>query len=133
MMRKRDLIAAAAGAIAAMALAGGIAWAAIPEGGVIQSCYDSGGKLKVVAAFPCPKGYTPLAWNQQGLRGDKGDTGPPGPAGAEGAPGPSGPSGPAGAEGAPGPGDPPPQGVMAHQARAAQRPSRLGGCRRLYR
>jgi len=83
-MIKRDLLAAAAGAIVATALAGGIAWAAIPEGGVIQGCYDSGGNVKVVAALPCPKGYTPLSWNQQGLKGDKGDKGDPGLNGVDG-------------------------------------------------
>jgi hypothetical protein len=64
-MGGRGLLAAAVGALAATALAGGIAWAAIPgDGGVIQGCYDSGGNLKVVSAPPCPKGYTPLAWNE---------------------------------------------------------------------
>lgn len=78
-MRRRDLLAATAGAIAATALAGGIAWAAIPgDGGVIQGCYDSGGNLKVVSALPCPKGYTALAWSQRGSKGDKGETGDPG-------------------------------------------------------
>ena len=36
----------------------------IGGGGVIQGCYDSGGNVKVVAALPCPKGYTALQWNQ---------------------------------------------------------------------
>ncbi len=54
-MRRRDLIAAGLGAVAATVLAGGVAWAAIPEGGVIQGCYDSGGNLKVVASLPCPR------------------------------------------------------------------------------
>jgi hypothetical protein len=78
-MRRRDALAAAVGVTAATALAGGIAWAAIPgDGGVIQGCYDSGGNVKVVAALPCPKGYTPLAWSQQGPKGDKGEQGDPG-------------------------------------------------------
>ncbi|HXY17678.1 MAG TPA: hypothetical protein VEH79_05890 [Gaiellaceae bacterium] len=50
-------------------LAVGITYAAgrIPgANGVIQGCYDSGGNLKVVASLPCPKRYTPLAWNQLG-------------------------------------------------------------------
>ncbi len=83
-MRRRGLLAAAAGAIVAIALAGGIAWAAIPESGVIQSCYDTGGNLKVVSAFPCPKGYTPLAWNQQGNQGTQGPQGIQGSAGKDG-------------------------------------------------
>ena len=69
------LIAATAGAFAAAVLAGGVAWAAIPEGGVIQGCYDAGGNLKVVAALPCPKGYTSLPWNQQGVQGLPGQSG----------------------------------------------------------
>ncbi len=75
-MTKRDLVAAAAGALAASALAGGVAWAAIPDsGGVIQGCYNSGGNLKVVDELPCPKGWTSLAWNQQGPKGDPGTAG----------------------------------------------------------
>jgi Collagen triple helix repeat (20 copies) len=77
-MRRRDLIAAAAGAVVATVLASGIAWGAIGDGGVIQGCYDAGGNLKVVAALPCPKGYTQLPWNQQGVQG------PPGKDGANG-------------------------------------------------
>ena len=69
------MLAAAAGAIAT-ALVGGIASAAIPSpSGVIQGCYDSGGNVKVVEALPCPRNYTPLQWNQQGLQGAKGDKG----------------------------------------------------------
>ncbi|MGH3129046.1 MAG: hypothetical protein ACRDPX_14085 [Gaiellaceae bacterium] len=111
-MRKRDLLAALLGAVVATVSAGGIAWSAIPEGGVIQGCYDGGGNLKVVSALPCPRAHTELQWNQQGPKGDKGDTGPQGtqgPQGEQGAQGaqgpqgeqgPTGPSGPAGAPGA---------------------------------
>ncbi len=48
---------------------------------MIQGYYDGGGSLKVVNALPCPKGHTPLPWNQQGVKGDKGDTGATGAAG----------------------------------------------------
>lgn len=96
-MRRRDLLAATLGTIAAAALAGGIAWALIPgPGGVIQGCYDSGGNVKVVPALPCPKGYTPLQWNQQGPPGSQGIQGPPGEDGTPGADGPPGPQGPPG-------------------------------------
>jgi hypothetical protein len=78
MKRGNVLLAALAGALVTGALAGGIAWAAIGDGGVIQGCYDSGGNVKVVAALPCPKGYTPFQWNQQGPKGDPGQQGPPG-------------------------------------------------------
>jgi hypothetical protein len=75
-MTKRDLVAVAAGALAASALAGGVAWAAIPDSdGVIQGCYNSGGNLKVVSELPCPKGWTSLPWNQQGPKGDPGADG----------------------------------------------------------
>lgn len=75
-MTKRDFVAAAAGAVAASALAGGVAWAAIPDsGGVIQGCYNNGGNLKVVSELPCPKGYTLLPWNQEGPKGDPGTDG----------------------------------------------------------
>jgi hypothetical protein len=67
------------------ALVGGIAWAAIPgSGGVIQGCYDKTGAVRVVDALPCPKGQTPLQWNQQGPTGTTGPQGPPGPPGAQG-------------------------------------------------
>jgi Collagen triple helix repeat (20 copies) len=119
-MRKRDLIAAAIGALTAIVLAGSVAWAAIPgDGGVIQGCYDAGGNLKVVAALPCPKGYTQLPWNQQGPKGDAGATGPPGPPGQPGATGATGPQGPPGEsgekgdQGLPGPVGPPGSGMSS--------------------
>ena len=65
-------------------VAGGVAYATIGDGGVINGCYDSGGNLKIVSAPPCPKGYTALSWNQQG---------PSGPAGAKGEKGERGPAG----------------------------------------
>lgn len=85
-MKTRNLAAAlAATAAAAAAVAGGVAWATIPDSsGVIQGCYDSGGNVKVVAALPCPRGYTPFQWNQQGPPGIPGGTGGTGPAGAKG-------------------------------------------------
>jgi hypothetical protein len=90
-MRQRDLIAASLGAAVATAFAGTVAWAAIPgDGGMIQGCYDAGGNLKVVAALPCPKGYTQLPWNQQGIQGPEGDNGDPGPPGAAGGTRPGG-------------------------------------------
>jgi hypothetical protein len=72
-MKRRNLIAVAAGAVLVTVVAGGFAWATIPAGnGVIQGCYDGGGSVKVVEALPCPRGYTPFQWNQPG---------PPGPPG----------------------------------------------------
>jgi hypothetical protein len=91
-MRTRDLIAAAVGAVAATALAGGIAWAAIPgSDGVINGCYTRlTGSLRVIdadAGGRCVLGERSLQWNQRG---------PEGPAGPDGPAGPTGPSGPAG-------------------------------------
>ena len=63
---------------------GAIAYATIPNSNVIQGCYDSGGNVKVVQALPCPKGYTPLAWNQQGPPGINGSNGTPGAKGDKG-------------------------------------------------
>lgn len=99
-MKRQMLLTAVVSALAASAIAGGISLAASPgDGGVIQGCYDSGGNLKVVAAPPCPKSYTALAWNQQGTsgpkgdKGDKGDQGEPGIQGPPGAPGVDGKDG----------------------------------------
>jgi hypothetical protein len=95
-------------AAAVFAVVGGVAWAGIPGGdGVIHGCYDSGGNLKVVdGASACPRGYTPLTWNQtgpQGIQGIKGDQGIQGPKGDPGASGAQGPKGDTGAQGATGP------------------------------
>ena len=83
-MKNQALLTAVVSALAASAIAGGIAWAAIGDGGAIQGCYDSGGNLKVVSALPCPKGYTALAWNQQGPPGSQGVPGTPGTPGVDG-------------------------------------------------
>jgi hypothetical protein len=101
-VRGRHFVIAAAVGLAA-AVVGGFAWAAIPgDGGLIQGCYDSGGNVKVVAALPCPKGYTPLAWNQSGTPGPQGIQGPKGDQGDRGEQGLPGADGQDGALGAPG-------------------------------
>ena len=82
MWRGRRKLALVSGLVAVGSVAVGVAYAAIPgAGGVIQGCYDSGGNLKVVSALPCPKSYTPLQWNQQGVKGDTGATGATGATG----------------------------------------------------
>ena len=104
-MRTRDLAAGGLGAVVAAALAGGIAWAAIPgPGGVIQGCYkQNGGQLRVVdAAGDCGPSELAVSWSQTGPSGPQGEFGPSGPQGG------TGPSGPSGADGAPG--DPGPTG-----------------------
>ena len=126
-MRRRDLVAALAGAALCIVLAGGVAWAAIPTtpGGVIQGCYDSGGNVKVVESPPCPRTYTGFEWNQrgpqglqgiQGPKGDKGDKGDTGDTGLQGIPGPKGNQG---IQGIPGPkgdtGDTGPSGISGYE------------------
>jgi hypothetical protein len=82
--QKRGFIIGAAVA-GALATAGG-ALAAIPDStsGVITSCYDTTGIVRVIdrAQSSCPGGSTQLQWNQQGRTGP---TGPRGPQGADGA------------------------------------------------
>ena len=90
---RRVLLTGAAIAVLA-AVAGGIAYSAIPSGGVIQGCYSNrNGTLHVIdvaAGDRCARSETALAWNQ---------TGPVGPQGAAGAVGPRGPAGAAGPQG----------------------------------
>ncbi len=78
-MRKRDLVAVALGAVAATALAGGVALASIPSSdGTIHACYTkSGSNIAVIDASvkQCSRKQTALTCNVQG------------PAGAQGIPG----------------------------------------------
>jgi len=87
--------------VTALVLAGGAAWASIPDAsGVIHGCYPRPGAqtraLRVIdtdLGQACAADETALSWNHQGLRGT---TGAQGPAGIR---GPSGPRGSAGPEG----------------------------------
>lgn len=91
---KRKLIRpglAASVVVAALLVAGGIAYAAIPDGsGVIHGCYLKGlGTLRVIdtdKAQTCSKLEAPLDWSQTGPQGTQGPQGPQGPTG------PTGPS-----------------------------------------
>ncbi|MEA2126991.1 MAG: hypothetical protein QOI80_3773 [Solirubrobacteraceae bacterium] len=78
---------AIATATVAAALASGVAYAAIPDQqGVISSCYDSQGYVRVIDAATtsaCPTGTSKLQWGQQGR------TGPTGMRGPQGQPGPN--------------------------------------------
>jgi hypothetical protein len=83
-MTKRTLILSA-GAGLALAVTG-VATGAIPTSttGVINSCYDASGTVKVIdreAGATCPTGSTSLTWNAAGR------TGPTGPRGPQGEPG----------------------------------------------
>jgi hypothetical protein len=83
---RSHLLSALVGAVVAVVVVGGVAWATIPPvpGGVIQGCYDSGGNVKVVDALPCPAKYTPFQWNQQGPAGTNGTNGTDGTNGTNG-------------------------------------------------
>ena len=86
-MRMNKLMAVAA-ATGAAALAGGIAYAAIPAAdGTITACTDSGGRnvrlIDTEAGGVCATGEKKVAWNQRGRTGPTGypgQTGAPGPA-----------------------------------------------------
>jgi hypothetical protein len=87
-MKKRDLLGAAAGAVVAFAVAGGIAWATIPgAGGVINGCYQKNeGQLRVIdpGTSNCRPSEVAIVWNEQGVKGDKGDKGDTGASGKDG-------------------------------------------------
>lgn len=123
---------ALAGAVAAVGLVGGTAFASIPGStGVINGCYSTkNGALSVIdSSAKCPNGTTALSWNQTGPQGPAGATGPQGPAGATGPQGPAGPIGATGAQGDPGPAGPTgPQGLQGDTGPAGpQGPQGLQG------
>lgn len=62
-----------------------------PASGLIHSCVDKEGKLRIVAETDtCKDKESPLDWNVQGIQGPKGDKGDPGPQGQPGLAGPGG-------------------------------------------
>jgi hypothetical protein len=80
--------ATVAAVVALLAVAGGVAYATIPDaGGVIHGCYKtSSGALRVIdhPAESCLPSETSIEWSE---------TGPSGPSGPSGSSGPSGPAG----------------------------------------
>jgi Collagen triple helix repeat (20 copies) len=96
---RRTLIAMFA--VMALALAGGIAYATIPDAaGLIHGCYKTqNGQLRVIDSGNCGPSETQLTWSQIGPAGPHGATGAEGPAGPEGPEGPAGPQGPPGPSG----------------------------------
>lgn len=129
-VRRRGLAIAAA-AIAAFAIAGGVAYATIPgPGNVYSACMLKGvGAIRLIdKSLPatnlmsrCTDREIEVSWNQTGQpgpagpQGEKGDPGEAGKDGAngtngtdgkDGAPGPAGPAGPAGPQGPMGPAGP---------------------------
>ena len=92
-MRRRDIVAAAAGAVVATVLAGSVAWAAIPgPGNVYSACMlKNVGTVRLIdKSLPTsnlmsrcnPVLEAEVSWNQQGQQGLQGIQGPPGTAGA---------------------------------------------------
>ena len=104
-MRWRDLAAAAIGGLVC-ALAGGVAWATIPDsGGTVNGCFQKvHGTLRVIdtATEACSSAELPISWNQKGPKGDPGPRGLPGEPGPKGDRGAKGDPGDAGAQGPPG-------------------------------
>jgi len=93
-MRGKSIIVAIA-AVAGLALAGGIAYATIPDaGGEIHGCYKTpNGQLRVIDSGGCGPSEAELTWSQTG------PTGPQGPTGQAGQTGPTGPQGLPGSSG----------------------------------
>ena len=94
------VVGAAVGAV----LAGGAAFAAIPDSsGIINGCYQKNvGNLRVIdtsAGDSCRPSEVAISWSQTGPQGPKGDTGPTGPQGPK---GDTGATGPQGVQGVPG-------------------------------
>jgi hypothetical protein len=116
MKKGKLLLAASAGALVTGMLAGGVAWATIPDSaGVIHTCYSQSTGTWRPVDYPtarCKSGETLLDLNQKGVKGDtgpqgpKGDKGDAGPQGAQGIQGLPGKDGAAGQPGEPGPAGP---------------------------
>src|SRR2546421_7485002 len=93
------------GAVVGLALASGVAYATIPDGGgVIHACMlNKVGTIRVIDPSQGQKCSTsletPLDWSQKGSAGSRGPTGPAGPNGGAGGAGARGPTGGDGAKG----------------------------------
>ena len=80
----------------------------VSRAGVIDGCWANtavnGSHVIVLQnqGTTCPKGTTPISWNESGPQGPTGPAGPSGPSGPAGPSGPSGPAGSPGASGSPG-------------------------------
>lgn len=114
---------AAAGAVVALGLGGGVAAATMPsQTEVISACVNpSTGTLRLIdpATQTCKLKETALSWNQTGPQGEAGPQGAQGPQGEAGPQGPQGevgPQGPQGDVGAQGP-----QGEVGPQGEAGPR------------
>jgi hypothetical protein len=110
-MRVNRMILAATGAVIAAAIAGGVAYATIPDGsGVFTACkLNATGTIRLIDPSTSgllgrcsPSLETQIRWNEGGPKGPVGDKGPTGDPGAKGAAGDRGPTGDKGLAGDPG-------------------------------
>jgi len=112
--RARTAMAIAAAGV----LAGGIAFATIPDAsGVIHGCYmKNGGTIRVIddGVTKCAQNETALTWNNTGPRGPQGVPGLQGVPGPQGPQGVTGPQGPSGLQGPPGVQGPVGQNGVSH-------------------
>lgn len=87
-MKTRRVLTGAAAALVASVLAGGIAWAGIPDaGGVINGCYQKvQGQLRVIdpGTDDCRPSEIAITWSQQGTQGEPGAPGRDGADGRDG-------------------------------------------------
>jgi hypothetical protein len=104
-LKGRRLVAVAAGVTAAL-VAGGVAYATIPNGGVYTACAQkTNGALRLIdpsAGQSCGQSENQVTWNQTGPPGQTGGTGATGNTGATGATGATGGNGNDGKNGATG-------------------------------
>jgi hypothetical protein len=102
----RSRLAVVLGSVFVLAVAGGVAYATIPDSnGVIYGClHDNSGHLRVIDtdSDSCRHHESPLDWNRTGPQGDPGPQGDRGPQGDPGPQGDLGPPGPQGPQGLPG-------------------------------
>jgi hypothetical protein len=90
--------------LAVVLVAGAVAFADIPDDGVLHACYDKeSGRLRVVDNKGCHDDERKITWSQKGPQGPRGEAGPAGAAGDRGPAGPAGPKGEAGPAGPTGP------------------------------
>jgi hypothetical protein len=93
--------------VGVLALAGGIAYASIPDStGTFHACVlSSQGQVRIIDPShggQCHANEAAVSWSQTGPAGSTGPTGATGATGSTGATGPTGPTGPTGAMGATG-------------------------------
>lgn len=86
--------------LAVVVVAGAVAFADIPDDGVVHACYDKdSGRVRIVDNKGCERDERKITWHQEGPRGPQGERGPAGADGKMGPAGPVGPPGPAGERG----------------------------------